>query len=469
MRIAESVSMRRLRSVIALGLLVAPSLAAQTVGGSSIGLRSPIGPGSSVIQILPGEGGVSFQQVAFNYSFGFVAYTDWGQIVVDPEALRRRTGAHSGFINVFDAGGPKWVVENLSVPLVATRPICRYFDLRPRVEGSGEVLSTRLTVLFSVKPLPNASSVLSFPRRLGFQTFAVQQTVHDAEGAFAFDTVDEDPPPDSRFDPADLLGQPPPASNPPDSPTFGARIGVYQLDQPNVDTAKSQCVPMAYANTLQYLEDRYDAPGVSWRLQHEHVPGYGMGVPCTDGGAAFWLPVPTFSLVANIDAHSRRNLVCDCSSGKGTSTNGFFRYVAAYGASSPMVLTHQGGDPVKQVDGVVSIREGVYPTWEWIYDKLERGRGVYMSYCRFDPEGERTGGHAVRIWGAESYNGKRYLLILDDSSQGCGTGGTSSRSIEVADIGAPDGGPPNGKLNINGLLSRELGGVRAIQAFPIVP
>lgn len=463
-------------AAMAVGLSVALTLGTRSAAQSGSGVPS-------VVELTPATGAVFFEQVAFDYAGGIAAQTDWAQCSVDPRRLRTATAASAGYVNVFVRSTalrqPSWVIENLSIPARTTSRIGRYFDLRPGVVGQGPVSSLSATVLFSTKPLPNMTSVLDMAGRLGIARFIVQQTMHNAEGNNGEDPERaSDRPERTVLDPVKALGQPPQPQIPPAVPTLSTILQEFQLDQPNQETAKNQCVPMAYANVLQYLENRYRI-SLGWTLAHTHVPGYGERWPCGPTLLApseqavpdpYWFPVPEHSLVANIDAQCRRKGVCSCSTGSGTSSNGFFRYVAAFGNQAPVVLTHQGGsDPQKVVAGIVSTRVGAQPTWQWIFQQLQDGRGVYLSYCRYDDNGKRTGGHAVRVWGAEAYNGKFYLCVLDDGSQGCGTGGTRNRHWEVGDSGRPGGGGPNGVLNIDGNDSREITGVRAIEARPVLP
>lgn len=96
---------------------------------------------------------------------------------------------------------------------------------------------------------------------------------------------------------------------------------------------------------------------------------------------------------------------------------GLLGYMTGSGDSTQVQFRHRGGELLYGdglecdngtvlLGGLVSIREGIYPTWEWIFEQLQLGRGVAMSFGRYDINGVRTSGHMVRVWGAARYNNK---------------------------------------------------------------
>jgi hypothetical protein len=188
----------------------------------------------------------------------------------------------------------------------------------------------------------------------------------------------------------------------------------------------------------------------------------------TVGINQFWVPLPSTSLVANIDAFTMREGVLNSSTGDGTvrcqQIRGLFGYLAAHGGMAITEYRHQGGssvygdgascdDGTVLLGGITSTREGQFPTWEWIFNQLSLGRGVAMSFGYYDVDGTRTGGHMVRVWGAMRFNGKDYLFTLDDSEQGPNTTGLRTQQWEVADTGSPgQPGVPDGQLNLGGTL-----------------
>jgi len=132
------------------------------------------------------------------------------------------------------------------------------------------------------------------------------------------------------------------------------------------------------------------------------------------------------------------------------------------GDSAQVQFRHRGGELLYgdglecdngtvPLGGLVSIREGIYPTWEWIFEQLQLDRGVAMSFGRYDIVGNRTSGHMVRVWGATRYNNKDYIYTLDDGNQGSNSTGLRTQQCEVADIGQPGlAGIPDGRLYMNG-------------------
>jgi hypothetical protein len=221
---------------------------------------------------------------------------------------------------------------------------------------------------------------------------------------------------------------------------------------------------MAHANNFQYLEDRYNAIPLVWSLKHSPVPG--VGVSFLFGDNIFWEPEPINSLVAQIDARTRRNGVKDDQTGDGTNRcqqiQGIFGYLAVHGNFSKSEFLHQGGSEVygegfscdfaaPDLGDNFSFREGEDPTWEWIFEQLQKGRGVVMSYGRYNIDGDRTGGHMLRVWGAMRFNGIDYLYTLDDGNQGDNNDGLRTTQWEVKDVGGPgEPGVPDGRLNLDG-------------------
>jgi hypothetical protein len=153
--------------------------------------------------------------------------------------------------------------------------------------------------------------------------------------------------------------------------------------------------------------------------------------------------------------------------------------MATQGVPEQIVFRHQGGDAVYgagntcdngdatlPLGGITSTRADIYPTWEWIFDQLQKGRGIYMSFGRYDAAGNRTSGHAVRIWGARRFNGRDYIYTLDDGNQGSNSVGLQNTQLEVVDNNTP-GLPnvPNGRLEFAGTNS-EMEFVMSMQAKP---
>jgi len=452
----------------------------------------------------PGGKAVRFQQVQFVFDAGRSADSDWGQVEADVDKLRRMIGDEGGYLNVAlhsDSlrGRPAWVVENLRIPpqpelraegitedrlrderIAANgpqQPMTAYFDLRPDQEGSGRVDRLAATVLLSTSPLPAIERVWSLIERVPHAAFAVEQVLVNSGGDLGEAT--SPPPPSSGVL---LLGPPPqPIMPAPELPSdFAYAQEVIQYDQPNINAALNQCMPMAHALVLGYLRIRYNTPPLSWPLPH--YSSAGIGLTASAGDVVYWVPQPESSRVAQIDARTRRAGVLNFDSGGGAQRCEYLRatfsYLAAQGAAGQIVYRHQGGsplygagaecdgDPTLPLGGIVSTRQGVNPTWEWIFQELQLGRGVFMAFGYYDVAGVRTGGHAVRIFGARRFNGRSYVYTLDDGNQGSNNVGLQTKQWEVADAGTPGmPGVPNGRLELGGTTS-EIEFVMSAEAKP---
>ncbi|MEJ2763398.1 hypothetical protein VV869_05390 [Photobacterium sp. MCCC 1A19761] len=485
---------------------------------------------SIMMPITPEKGAVVFEQVSFDLEIGLIADSDWGRFRVKPARLLDRRGKHlgSGYINVFlypDSGSgaqlPSWSVDNLFVaapaetkniqahhinaahrkslnkyqdrypfmprPMPANSPADAsiYFDLRPGEDGEGSIRQIRAAILFSPQPLPTITDIAQFAAQFPAQVYPVRTTRINAEGA---GHVDGRVSPVSSTIPNTLsLGRPPqpvtPTPSLPDDLDFP--IQVIQADQPNLDAGRNQCIPIAHANALQYLEDRYDSLLLAWRVPQLHIRG--IGKINSAGDVLFWEPEPANSLVANIDSYGRRDNVQDLDTGGYTSfcgsIRGLFGYLAdpVSGSLDAAAFRHQGSSALVLgdnagcdngtviMDGITSQQEGQFPTWEWIFDELAQGRAVTILFSWYDIDGEWKGGHSVRVYGAAKWNNKHYILTLDDAVQGDNFSNlTSPQTLqwEVADTGQPGmAGVPDGRLNMNG-MSWEIDFALSYQAKP---
>ena len=484
-----SVTMPR-RHVLALAALAAAlgqGAAAQGLipGYAAHPLLEPLG--ARVVQ--PAANAVRFRQTQFVFRSGRLLDSDWGQIEVDKDAIRKALGPEGGYVNValYTPGQPMpaWVVDNLRIvpdgaaardgigraalaseglettPIAV--PMATHFDLRPGVRGTGRLTTVHAAVVVSPAPLPTVDRVFNVMRQLPPSPFAVTQLTEDAEG-----NDGASPPSTATTTAAVHLGDPPQPVQPrPESPdSFAYPTEVYQYELPNMQTAESQCMPMAIANVVGYLRLRYNKPPLAWPLPHQSTPGIGRTVNI--GGVDFWQPVPSTSRIAQIDARTRRTGVFDFEQGSGSSVcqmmRATFSYFATQGVPGMVSFAHQdstpligaGGscganDPTLPLGGYTSVREGQNVTWSWMYEQLQAGRGVMIMFGRYDAAGERTGGHAVRVWGARRLNGRDHIYTLDDGDQGLNTVGLRTQQWEVSDLHQPgQAGVPNGRLELGG-------------------
>ena len=337
-----------------------------------------------VAQAIIGPGqGVAFQQVDFLFEGAMLPDSDWGRISADPEELFSATGISRGYLNVHTDMG--WVVANLLVDRSHGGEVATYFTLMP--PGQEDVTALSAYVTFSTTP----AEVFGDGARADFPVGAASW---NGEGAGDMGTTSVGPPPP----PFIILESPPDESH-------------IQPNAVNVQTAKNQCFPMSIANSLQYLEDRFNV-----NVPHNHVMGL-------KGDA---------SLVGQMDTLANRNAPSrDVGSGVWfvPMLEGKFEYLAANGLANALVHKHQGrgyGDPnldqaLKPGDfqhmGIVSQDMGAQVTWEWVCDEIKKGEDVELVFSYDDAAGNPTGGHAVRVFGCGITEGNHWLRYLHDATQ----------------------------------------------------
>jgi hypothetical protein len=402
-----------------------PAALAQTLVAPSL---APLG----ALAVSAQSKAVRFRQTQFEFTAGRMLDSDWGQVEVDPSAVRKLLGPSGGYVNValFTPGsaGASWVVENLRVVpdgaaardevsaaslaaegLQGTQPVVPMtatFDLRPGVRGSGRVVAVHAAVVVSEGLLPTIDRVWNLVQQVPPALFEVTPLVVNAEG-------DNGNAPPTSLTTTLQLGDPPQPVRPRPELPIGFATEVYQLDQPNMHSAKNQCLPMAMANVVGYLRLRYNHPPLSWPLPHHSSPGIGRTMSA--GDVIFWQADPSISRTAQIDARTRRTGVYDFETGAGSRIcqllPGLFSYFATQGAPGMVSFTHQDsaavigagntcdtGDPTLPLGGYTSVQQGPNVTWAWLFQQLQQGRGVFMMFGRYDEAGKRTGGHALRVW-----------------------------------------------------------------------
>lgn len=443
------------------------------------------------LPVRPDQRIVDFRQLVFEFGSSSIKHSDWGLILVDRRRLAKHFGTKPVYLNVFypagdSSGRALWIVDNLYIPATPvkwrrqTGKVSRYIDLKPDVDnGRGAVSSTNAIVLVSRQALPFASASLDFAEQVtDAQRFAVRSILENTGG-----DLGENVSPGSTRPPSGeflSIGQPPQPTSPPFEPQLDllSPIAVYQQAAPNIQAAKNQCVPMAHANVIQYLENKINIAPLSWNLPEAAIPG--IGHITSNGDVIFWEPIPENSVIAHVDTRTTRNGVFDPDSGSGSNRCQNIRGVMGYLTQNNLTANfrHQGGSALygfggscdstvfSDVGELNSVREGAAPTWQWIFDQLVQGRGVSISYGRYDNDGERTSGHMLRVWGASDLNGSRYLHLLDDGNQGSNNAGLQLRQFNVADTSGPGmPGIPDGQLNIDGGNS-EIEFAISIQTLP---
>ena len=482
--------------------------------------------------VFPNLKAVQFQQITFKFQTGTDRKTDWGKILVFPKQLRKVSKKCTGYINVFlEAGGSSghhWVVENLLItkpddnrctfentnvfqdrgPSTQSgrgaqlstaakqpenMPTGTYFSLKPENvavftasvgKENPRVDKLQAVVLFSSNPFPVVAEVWSMVAE-SFRAFSfpVVQAVVNAEGDISEITDDGGstiPPPivtgNLQMGPA-----PPPTPIPPDPtvPDLSFPFIVEQNSNPNTQSAVNQCVPMAYANVLAFLQNRYNQRPLLWDLPHAGILGLGQRRSSPD--VPIWEPMPTTSIVAQVDTFTRRVGTFNRRVGEGSNRcrniRGLLGYLAMFGAQAQVVLRHQGGREVYgdgascdstliDLGGLTSTREGEEVTWEWLRDQIVAGRGVAVSFSRYDLAGAWSSGHMVRVRGVSQYNNKEYIMILDDPNQFNDFNTVQIFTYELRDKGQPtNANMPNGLLEIVG-TNWELKFAMSVEAKP---
>ncbi len=360
-------------------------------------------PTGSLAVIVSVGSGASFSQISFTWSSGLEPDSNWAQFDVDIAALTAATGIQQGFINV--STGLGWVVQNVPVNAASSYPTTgSHFGLF----AGGFQSSLPAYIDFSPNPVSSFIGGTLNPFTLG-------HVEYDA-GGFGLDPITGPPPP--------------PGANVATFSTGASNSLFLQPGHPNVEAAKNQCAPIAVANSLQYLENRF---GVS--VPHPHVPGWLKENP---GGA-----VPT-SLVGQMDLFMDR-IVTSTTVGQGVSaTNmltGMLQYLDTYNLDY-LLVRHQGrgfGDlPSGNITegSATSIDDGAKVTADWILGQLEMGEDVKIAYkWSTVVEGVvKTGAHMVQLVAGGRINGTDpWVTYAHDRRQGDNNRGLETRAVHLRD------------------------------------
>ena len=246
--------------------------------------------------------GVSFYQVDFTWNKSTFINSAVGEIVVDIETLTAGSGLTSGFVNGYSSEG--WVIMNLYIAKNNdANEISTFFDL-----GTvGQVRSINIYMDFSKNPSHRFSSGTMV-------TYTVGDTVYNAEG-------------DTEEIILDRIIPPIPGQCEDYYQELAPTYDYYQFGHPNVQTCSMQCVPSAYANNIQYIENIFGVP----EIDDEHIPGVG--------------GIPTESLVGQFDIVMGRFSMGPYF-GLGTPYDdaiyGFLEYLVAHAIANELKVRHQG-------------------------------------------------------------------------------------------------------------------------------
>jgi len=347
--------------------------------------------------------GIAFYQVDYDHPVDPLKDSDTGIVELDVDALKKATGLKYGFVNGYTSAG--WVIRN--TPFFGEDSGIKkstYFDLGS--SGDVRTLNIYITVTERFLERMSAGNMVSYP---------VSRSVYYV----ASGDGSEDKP----------IFKPPDVSN----IVFELANLTLTYWQPNhepannIESAVSQCVPAAYANSLGYLKDTF---GIT--VPHDNKMGLG-------NYTGNWM-VPNDAIVSHLDIMQRRYNVIDRLHGSGTGTNGaivgILNYTSQHGL--PIKIKHQGvrGDHTYEKGGINSTGMGdVY--WPWVVNEVKYGKAVTIRYWRFS-NGEHYGGHQVTIERAGWIGGVPYVEIVHDASQSNDAAGTVLQTSYLG-INATDG------------------------------
>ncbi len=360
-------------------LIPAVAVALETVSHNGAG--SNTGSGNIDTRIS----GITFYQVDYVFHNGRFLNSDTGKILIDIPTLSQTTHLEKGYVNVFTSSG--WVIRNLPFDKSSTyTKKSTYFDLGQT--GNVRTLKVYLQVTQNIQT--RFTGILT-------TSYTVYDTIYGADGDSESDDFKIPKAPDMssvQFNPSEI--------------TLSYTQPNHHPSQ-NVETACMQCVPAAYANNLQYLEDTFDIS-----VPDVHVPGIGY----RDSG----IVIPSDSLVGHLDVYMKRKLV-NRSSGNGTGTenalNGILKY--ASDNSIPIDIEHQGidGDTCVINAGKTSMGMGASVNWNYLINEVKYGHAVTLRYWRFE-NGIHYGGHKVAVVTAGWYAGAKFIEFAHDTKQTCG-------------------------------------------------
>lgn len=325
--------------------------------------------------------GIYFYQVDYKWTYSTFINSDTGLIIVNIDELKTATGLESGYVNVYTMEG--WVVNNLAIIQDSTTNIYpyptigTYFDLGQ----NGDVTSIGAYIEYTAEPY------VSFVYSAALPPYPVEDTVLNAQGGEEGMTTRPAKPPNP-----DTLPGPGGNFNP-----LGLNVHCVQKEHPNVETANNQCVPMAYANNLQYLEDWFGT-----YIQQDHILGLGL-----DG-----------SLVGTLEHYMGREFI-DRAHGNCTSYNKSIIGLVNYTWTSSVTgidIRHQGRmgnqDIVHDDDpSYVSYGQGLDIKFDFIFEEICMGSAVELAWRK------PTSGHMVQIVAAGYICDVPYVIYLDDFQQ----------------------------------------------------
>ena len=328
-----------------------------------------------VHSLAPGQG-VSIWQV-FVLCDAKEDPVPWGRILVDPKKVEQATDISGGRLNVVTEGG--WAVCNAPVLRADEPPYAIYFDLG--LDTPAELKEVELYVLVSDKAIGALDEQGEPP-----DSWPVSRWEWDAGG---------------WMQPIQEVGPPPAVRLVTDRILAGRVTDAWYQVVTNEQCAHNQCLSMAIANALAYLE----AMGVVMIAQ-DHEPGL-------RGDQ---------TLVGVLDGYTDRT-VTSRTEGQGLSITaafgGTFDYLHDEGLASALTHRHQAHSRAGLAPGdfsgasSTSVDDGPDPTFAWIFERVGAGAGVVAGML-FDG----GGGHAVRVTAAGRDDaGQQWIRYSHDALQ----------------------------------------------------
>jgi len=319
--------------------------------------------------------GISFYQISYYWTESNYIHSNTGYLIVDIETVKKETGLDSGYINVYSPQG--WIVANLPFFMDFGYPrIKTFFDLGK----TGECTSINVHAEATAEPYA------AFTYSGALTPYPVVATSYNADGG-------DDEPTSSR------KLQPPLPSLPEDFDEVGNIIVYTQKNHPNVQVADMQCVPAAYANNLQYLENEFGTP-----VEDELIRGRN-GEP---------------GLPGQLDVYMQRESI-SWTYGNGTNyskaLNGFLKY--AYFKDLAITVRHQGLNGSEDFNYLDFTSEGQGKTIsiDYILDEMKVYNAVALLFWRYT-NGQHKGGHMVQLTSAGRILNRSFIMYLDDIPQG---------------------------------------------------
>jgi len=347
---------------------------------------------------------LAFSQVAFLVGESELTSSAWGKVTIRSRELAQTSGIDSGYVSIFD-GEFNLLVLDMPFRTDDDYPeLSTYFDLGICCGTTVDWLPANIVVW----PTPLAASPV-YPAiligkwalsaagwSLGFN-FPVSQAVWNAwnvlENSWGAPAIEPSPPG------AGGLDLPTVAS------VNAAPDVVLPFSGHNVQAAENQCMPMACANGLQYLESVYGTP-----VPHQHQMGLR----------------PDATLVGMLEETMDRVSIARWI-GVGTWFDNFVEgALNYYGSFALTALTHEhqgrgygssslpNGD-LRAASSTITRDHGQLVTQAWLMEQLDRGRTVelVLYWDRLQI------GHAVRVfgYGQRASDGTFMLYFLDDETQ----------------------------------------------------